>query len=1551
MTTRKLTALFLAVFAITSHAATYYVLAGTSSGKFTARITSATGTVVGTANQSIQTVINAIRSNANATATTIQFGDGTNMLDIGTEMIIFGDSTSLSPHWGTITIQGKITSANSDLNCGTICLVYGNYGNLSVTSTADIANTTSGSFGNAVYNTSTGTVTINGGTVSAATGHAVGCSGGGGSSSYKVTVSGNAKVTSAYSSVFDDGGTINNSGCSVQITGGIVENTSGIAVYLANGSDRGRVSISGTAKVTAASTKTTIGTIYFKSSSSSTVDSLEITGGIVENTAANGNAVYIASKGGILLSGDPAITGTIMKSSISTGVLRVDNNFSPTSSKTYNLGFGSCSDGTVAVSGGAAFKASFSPSNLSVNGNNLVLSCYAVEKNGTTYTITRGTGYTSIQSAIDNVRTQANTAAATIQFGSGGSNVLDIGTEYISLDGSTTLSPRWGAITLTGKITSAYYDDEDEMCGTICLSNGASITSTADIANTNNYGYAIYNASTGAVTISNGTVSAKSYSAIHNTSTGAINISGGTVQATKAVYNLSSGTVTISGGTLQATGNGGNAVWNTSTGKITVSGINTKLTSVNTFALPSIGGTINNYSTGTVEITGGTVENTSTGIAVWNNSTGTLTISGGSVTATSGSAVRNNGTGVAVTITGGTVSATTGTAVLNQSTGTVTIIGGTVTAGTGGTKYTNNNTGGTIIEWSNPSVKTYTAGTNANINILPATATAAWLNKEGGAGIDWVNGTKNGFIALSGVTVNKANPTVTALPTAAAITYGAALSTSTLTGGTATPAGTFAWTAPATIPTATNSGYSVTFTPTDATNYNAIVPTQMVAITVSKASGLTATAPGNQEISSGNLSANTFDLSTITLNKSDHGTLSYSLGAFANANSVLSAQPSISGSTLTYTGTGKTSGTATQAINISSQNYTDATVTITFEATPKTEVAISGITAQNSYVYDGTPKSGYTGTPTGTISGGGAYTGNLAIAYTGSGSYNSTTPPTNAGEYVLTISVPSDNASYTGELRHEFSIAKATPSFGTPAAVSTTYTPSLTLGSLTIPTGYSWNAPATTLNAGNSQNFAATYTQSANHNPVTGSITVNVAKAAGTFGTPSPISTTYAPSLTLSDLTIGTGYAWNTPSTPLAAGSNQSFAATYTDPSGNYNSASGTVTVSVAKAAGTFGTVTAISTTYTPTLKLSDLTLTAGYSWNAPTTSLSAGNNQSFPATYNQGSNYEPASGSITVNVAKADPDMAGISFPNASLTYDGQPHSIFISGTLHSGVSVSYTGNGQTNAGEYTVTATFDVADPATHNVPTAMTAMLKIEKASYDMTGIAFADKTATYNGAAHSIYIGGTLPSGVTVSYTGNEQTEIGQHIVTATFAVADLNHNTPAAKTATLTIILPEESPSSSSSSDEEEPPVVTPSSSSSADEEPPVVTPSSSSSSAEEELPVVATPSSSSADATPSSSSADATPSSSSGGETTPSSSSVGETTPSSSSVGETTPSSSSVGETTPSSSSIDATPSSSSGTETPIFTNRENPRIGRIGVQTGVYIVRINSQTTKIAVK
>jgi hypothetical protein len=78
-------------------------------------------------------------------------------------------------------------------------------------------------------------------------------------------------------------------------------------------------------------------------------------------------------------------------------------------------------------------------------------------------------------------------------------------------------------------------------------------------------------------------------------------------------------------------------------------------------------------------------------------------------------------------------------------------------------------------------------------------------------------------------------------------------------------------------------------------------------------------------------------------------------------------------------------------------------------------------------------------------------------------------------------------------------------------------------------------------------------------------IEIKVNPATGSFGNPDAINATYTSDLTLAGLKLPSGYVWDAPETALAAGDGQSFPATFTHSSGNYTSASGAITVNVAK--------------------------------------------------------------------------------------------------------------------------------------------------------------------------------------------------------------------------------------------------------------------------------------------------------------------------------------------------------------------------------------------------
>ena len=284
--------------------------------------------------------------------------------------------------------------------------------------------------------------------------------------------------------------------------------------------------------------------------------------------------------------------------------------------------------------------------------------------------------------------------------------------------------------------------------------------------------------------------------------------------------------------------------------------------------MPADAGTLT-YTAGSAEKTGSvTVSN----FAVNASGTITATISGGAVNDTITLPVTISSTNYAdstvnvvntlVNKTGAGVSITEGNALAKTyGDAAFTLTGSVTDAGeNGGWTWESSNTD--VAEVDNTGKVTIKAASTT-----PVTITATYSS-------DTTTGT-----ATLALTVNKATPTISAPPTASAITYGDTLANSTLTGGAASVAGTFAWTTSSTAPTVAQSGntFGVTFTPTDSTNYESA--TCNVAVTVNKAVN-PATVTGTASVTKG---GNTVDLSAnVTLNGAT-GAVSYAISGEANA--------------------------------------------------------------------------------------------------------------------------------------------------------------------------------------------------------------------------------------------------------------------------------------------------------------------------------------------------------------------------------------------------------------------------------------------------------------------------------------------------------------------------------------------------------------------------------------------------------------------------------------------------------------------------------------------
>ena len=156
--------------------------------------------------------------------------------------------------------------------------------------------------------------------------------------------------------------------------------------------------------------------------------------------------------------------------------------------------------------------------------------------------------------------------------------------------------------------------------------------------------------------------------------------------------------------------------------------------------------------------------------------------------------------------------------------------------------------------------------------------------------------------------------------------------------------------------------------------------------------------------------------------------------------------------------------------------------------------------------------------------------------------------------------------------------------------------------------------------------------------------------------------------------------------------------------------------------------------------------------------------------------NYNDLVLNATLTINKGT--IRGISFNNASFTYDGSEHSIVIGGTLPAGVSVTYENNKRTIAGSQTATATISGSGYNT----LVLSATLTVNKAVF--TGISFNDLTTEYDGNTHELVATG-IPPFASAIYTNNSAKEAGTYDASVTITADNYES---LILTATLTIAL-------------------------------------------------------------------------------------------------------------------------------------------------------------------
>lgn len=149
-----------------------------------------------------------------------------------------------------------------------------------------------------------------------------------------------------------------------------------------------------------------------------------------------------------------------------------------------------------------------------------------------------------------------------------------------------------------------------------------------------------------------------------------------------------------------------------------------------------------------------------------------------------------------------------------------------------------------------------------------------------------------------------------------------------------------------------------------------------------------------------------------------------------------------------------------------------------------------------------------------------------------------------------------------------------------------------------------------------------------------------------------------------------------------------------------------------------------------------------------------------------------------TWKIEKGDYDMSEVYWDyDQPLKYDGSEQRILLRG-LPEGVEPVYVGNQAVDAGEYTASVSFLIADSHNYNVPSFRSCKWKIDKADIDLSGVEWSyDREITYNGRTHEVTLKG-LPNGIRASYRGNCETNVGIYQASVELTVFDnSNYNPP------------------------------------------------------------------------------------------------------------------------------------------------------------------------------
>ena len=172
--------------------------------------------------------------------------------------------------------------------------------------------------------------------------------------------------------------------------------------------------------------------------------------------------------------------------------------------------------------------------------------------------------------------------------------------------------------------------------------------------------------------------------------------------------------------------------------------------------------------------------------------------------------------------------------------------------------------------------------------------------------------------------------------------------------------------------------------------------------------------------------------------------------------------------------------------------------------------------------------------------------------------------------------------------------------------------------------------------------------------------------------------------------------------------------------------------------------------------------------------------------------NYTLENVSVEFRILKADFDVSGVVWSAEKFVYNGENHSVFISGLPNGIKLLGYVNSSFSDAGSYIAEAAVSY-DEKNYNSPGRFTHSWSVERADYVFGDFGFSDSEFIFDGAAHYPIVSGSAPTGIdgiSLQYSfsdGAVHVSEGRKAVTVTFESLSKNYNVPQPVTAYVEIL--------------------------------------------------------------------------------------------------------------------------------------------------------------------